>query len=85
MDGDAKTFCGEGRGGPDGVTDVWERGMSGAGRGRGVKRQVEGRRKDEDGRALGDGMKGGTGAWDMGEVEGEATLERVRVVAGRSE
>ena len=27
-----KAFCGEGREGPDGVTDVWERGMTGAGR-----------------------------------------------------
>ena len=33
MDGAGKTFLRGREGGPDGVTDVWERGMSGAGRG----------------------------------------------------
>ena len=53
------------------MTDVWERGKSGAGRGRGVKRQVDGRHKEEDGRVLGDGVKEGTAAWDVAKWKGK--------------
>ena len=48
-------------------------------------RQVDGRHKEEDGRIWSNGVKEGTGAWDEGKVEGEATREGVRGVSGRTE
>ena len=45
-------------------------------------KHVEGR---EDGRVWSDGVEEGTGAWDVGKVEGEATWEGDRGVSGGAE